>query len=371
MQTTFSPRFNGLDHLRTIAILLVFMYHYRAFSHPNWIDTYGRFGWTGVDLFFVLSGFLISNQLFHEIKIKGNFSLKAFFAKRFFRIIPPYFFTLMLYFCFPIFRERESLSPLWKFLTFTQNYGLDVINKGTFSHAWSLSIEEQFYLILPFSLLLFIKSKTLKYLKVIIFIIILFSILARYFSWLEYVVPNLNSDEFWKIWYMKIYYPTHTRLDGLAVGVWIGYLFQYSSKFRKLIDANGNLFLLLGLAFLALSFWICSDQSSEFASVFGFTFVAVSYGLIVISAVSKSSFLDKSKSYFTTQIANLSFAIYLSHKGIIHIIQSLIEYYEISISENLLLIICLIGCILGGLFYRYFIEKPSLKLRNKSTNLAL
>lgn len=170
---------------------------------------------------------------------------------------------------------------------------------------------------------------------------------------------------------MKIYYPTHTRLDGLAVGVWIGYLFQYSSKFRKLIDANGNLFLLLGLAFLALSFWICSDQSSEFASVFGFTFVAVSYGLIVISAVSKSSFLNKSKSYFTTQIANLSFAIYLSHKGIIHIIQSLIEYYKISISENLLLIICLIGCILGGLFYRYFIEKPSLKLRNKSTNLAL
>lgn len=195
MQTT-SARFNGLDHLRAIAILLVLMYHYRAFMHPDWIDTYGRFGWTGVDLFFVLSGFLISNQLFQEIKNRGNFSLKSFFTKRFFRIIPPYFFTLLLYFCFPFFRERESLSPLWKFLIFTQNYNLDVINKGTFSHAWSLCIEEQFYLILPFSLLLFIKSKTLKYLKFIIFIIIIFSILARYFSWQEYVFPNLNSGEF-------------------------------------------------------------------------------------------------------------------------------------------------------------------------------
>ena len=52
MQTT-SARLNGLDHLRAIAILLVLMYHYRAFMHPDWIDTYGRFGWTGVDLFFV------------------------------------------------------------------------------------------------------------------------------------------------------------------------------------------------------------------------------------------------------------------------------------------------------------------------------
>lgn len=89
MQTT-SARFNGLDHLRAIAILLVLMYHYRAFMHPDWIDTYGRFGWTGVDLFFVLSGFLISNQLFQEIKNRGNFSLKSFFTKRFlesFRLI--------------------------------------------------------------------------------------------------------------------------------------------------------------------------------------------------------------------------------------------------------------------------------------------
>jgi peptidoglycan/LPS O-acetylase OafA/YrhL len=110
-----SERLYGLDHLRAAAIILVLMYHYRAFEHPLWIDSVGRFGWTGVDLFFVLSGFLISGQLFKEIDTKGSLRLKTFYIKRFFRIIPPYLFTLFLYFAIPLFREREALSPLWKF----------------------------------------------------------------------------------------------------------------------------------------------------------------------------------------------------------------------------------------------------------------
>lgn len=76
---TPSERLNGLDHLRALAIILVLMYHYRAFGHPAWIDTIGRFGWIGVDLFFVLSGFLISGQLFNNIKVFHNIHLKSFY----------------------------------------------------------------------------------------------------------------------------------------------------------------------------------------------------------------------------------------------------------------------------------------------------
>lgn len=140
MITKHSERFNGLDHLRALAIVLVLLYHYRAFKHPVWIETVGRFGLTGVDLFFVLSGFLISGQLFKDMKNGGSIDVKTFYIKRFFRIFPPYFFTVFLYFTFPVFREREALPSLWKFVSFTQNYGLDVINQGTFSHAWSLCI---------------------------------------------------------------------------------------------------------------------------------------------------------------------------------------------------------------------------------------
>jgi peptidoglycan/LPS O-acetylase OafA/YrhL len=72
MITERSERFYGLDHLRALAIVMVLLYHYRSFKHPEWVDTIGRFGWTGVDLFFVLSGFLISGQLFQEMSSKGQ-----------------------------------------------------------------------------------------------------------------------------------------------------------------------------------------------------------------------------------------------------------------------------------------------------------
>ncbi len=350
-------RFNGLDHLRALAIVLVLMCHYLAFRHPDWLDAVGRFGWTGVDLFFVLSGFLISGQLFRQIREYGIIDLKAFFTKRFFRIIPPFVFTLVLYFCFPFFREREALSPLWKFLTFTQNYGLDVVNKGTFSHAWSLCIEEQFYLLLPAILILFMKTGGFSKLKYVLVALLVISVLLRIFSWNYFVEPALESDDFWKIWYMYIYYPTHTRLDSLTIGVLIGFLYEYSVAFKKIIDSRGMLFFFAGLIMLALSFWLCYDQASREASVFGFTLVGLAYGLLVIAAISDSCFLSRTSLSWTRQLADLSFAVYLSHKGVIHIIQSVTE--QMNLSENQLLIVCLAGCLVAGLFYRYAIERPS------------
>lgn len=359
IMTERSERLYGLDHLRAVAILLVLLYHYRAFKHPGWIDSIGRFGWTGVDLFFVLSGFLISGQLFKEIEDKGSISLKTFYVKRFFRIIPAYFFTLFLYFTIPFFREREVLSPLWKFVTFTQNYELDVINRGTFSHAWSLCIEEQFYLILPLLLLILMPTKLFRYMAVLMIAVIGFSMAARLMAWNEFIAAaDPSSTDFWKLWYMKIYYPTHTRLDGLGMGVLIGYLMQYSSMFRRIVAGNGNKFFFLGIVLLGVSFWIGNEQASKTASVFGFTLVAVSYGIILMAAISQSSFLYRSKSYITAQLAALSYAVYLSHKGIIHIVQEFLEYFKFETSDNITILICLLSCILGGLFYRFVIEKP-------------
>lgn len=363
-----SEKLYGLNHLRAVAILLVLMYHYRAFKHPGWIDTVGKFGWTGVDLFFVLSGFLISGQLFKEIERSKSISLKTFFIKRFFRIIPPYLFTLFLYFSFPFFREREALSSFWKFITFTQNYGLDVINRGAFSHAWSLCIEEQFYLVLPLLLLVGIQTKMYRYTILFTFLLILFSLTIRYITWNISVIPVMETDDFWKVWYMKLYYPTHTRLDGLAVGVMISFLMQYSLKFQKMVHSNGNTLFIAGVVLLGVSFWVCNDQASQGASVFGFTCVALSYGIILMSAVSGSSFLSKSKSYITAQLAGLSYAVYLSHKGIIHIVQEALDYFNVETSGGISLCVCLLTCIAGGLFFRFVIERPSAKFKYSILN---
>ena len=104
----------GLDHLRALAISFVFIYHYGVmFSHPEWTHAISTFGWTGVDLFFVLSGYLISSQLFLKIAQEKTISFREFFLKRFFRIIPAYLTVVALYFIFPAIREKEGLAPLW------------------------------------------------------------------------------------------------------------------------------------------------------------------------------------------------------------------------------------------------------------------
>ena len=67
----------GLDHLRALAIIMVMLFHFRLFGHPDWVLSIGSFGWTGVDLFFVLSGYLIASQLFSRIANGKNISVSG------------------------------------------------------------------------------------------------------------------------------------------------------------------------------------------------------------------------------------------------------------------------------------------------------
>ena len=146
-----ASRANGLDTLRAGAITLVFMYHYMAFASGTPTFGWGSVvGWTGVDLFFVLSGYLIANQIFAGLARGATLSLGSFYARRALRTLPVFWLVLALYFLFPGVMGGNPPPPLWRFLTFTQNIGL---HSGTaFSHAWSLCIEEQFYLVLPLAL---------------------------------------------------------------------------------------------------------------------------------------------------------------------------------------------------------------------------
>jgi peptidoglycan/LPS O-acetylase OafA/YrhL len=89
-------RLHGLDHLRALAILLVMTHHYRS-GMPAWLEPVRNIGWTGVDLFFVLSGYLIGYQLLKEVKNTNTISFKRFYTKRFFRIIPAYVVVLIIY----------------------------------------------------------------------------------------------------------------------------------------------------------------------------------------------------------------------------------------------------------------------------------
>lgn len=357
----------GLDHLRAFAICIVFLFHYQIpfFGHPEWLQSFAKFGWTGVDLFFVLSGFLISSQLFFQIKNGTKISFKDFFLKRFFRILPLFWFVAAIYFLVPMFREREALPPLWKLLTFTQNFGLNIQDFGTFSHGWSLCVEEHFYFLLPI-VLIFLQSTNLfrkSYWVLVVFF--LFGFAIRFYSWENLYLPNINKDNAWLFWHKFIYYPTYNRLDGLLIGVSIAAIYQFLPNFWDKLSKFGNHFLALSLLILMSAYFLCEEEQSFYASIFGFPLIALGYGFMVLGSVCPTSFLYKWNSKFTTLIATLSYGIYLTHKGVIHLTQQLLLHFNVDINNNLTLIICILTCVLIAYILHKVIEKPFMELRTK------
>lgn len=355
----------GLDHLRAFAICYVVLFHYRLFGHPDWVNKAGEFGWTGVDLFFVLSGFLIAGQLFAVIAKGKAISMKEFFAKRFFRIIPPYLLMLFLYVAFPFLREREHMAPLWRYLTFTTNFGLDVSQTGTFTHSWSLCVEEQFYLILPLSILLFNYWGVGKKAAYLILALFISGFAIRYLNWHLWMEPNLNSDHFGALFNQFIYYPTYNRLDALLVGVSIAGLYTFYPKVKDWVNKNSIVIMLAGVILLIAAYFICSPQQTFITAIWGYPLIAIGYGLIVAAIVCPANFLYKVKSKVTAQIATLSYGIYLVHKLTIHLTQNLLEKTGIDKNSNLMMFCCILSSIAGALVLRYVIEKPSLKIRDK------
>ena len=354
----------GLDHLRALAIIMVFVYHYgRIFPHPEWTNAISVFGWTGVDLFFVLSGYLIASQLFLSLSVNKIISVKVFFIKRFFRILPAYFTVVALYFLFTALREREAPAPLWKYLTFTQNIGLDLRTQGTFSHAWSLCIEEQFYLLFPFILLILQHYKIQKGFWLLL-VLFLFGFVARLYSWYVLIYPHAGQDNFWVYWQEWMYYPTFCRLDGLVFGVSIAAIFQYQPLLKEWVMQHGNGFLTASLLVFCSAYFLCINQQIFSASIFGFPLVDFGYGLLVIGAISPNTFLYKIQSRATTKIAALSFAVYLTHKIIIHQTQEQFGKLNIGKESNLMFFICILTCLLGALLLNEIIEKPFLKWRS-------
>lgn len=364
-----TEKFNGLDHLRALAILFVFFFHYFIISggEPKWLPEYANFGWTGVDLFFVLSGFLISSQLFLKIKQEQKISYKEFFLKRFFRIIPAYLVVVGIYFIFPVFREKESLPPLWKFLTFTQNFGLNLKDFGTFSHCWSLCVEEHFYLFLPIILMVLQKFNLVSKSYWLLIVLFIGGFAIRIFSFENLYLPKLNDENSWLYWYKYIYYPTYNRLDGLLVGVSIAGVYVFAPNILNKISKYGNLLFAISLLIITGAYFLCKDQMTFNASIFGFPIIAIGFGFMVLSAICPTSFLYQWNSKLTTFLATLSYAIYLTHKGVIHTTHLILK--DFIIDNNIMLVICILTCIGFAYLLHLIVEKPFMKVRTKIINL--
>ena len=354
-------RISGLDTLRAVAIILVLMCHYEIFvSHKPTFGFLGKIGWIGVDLFFVLSGYLISNQIFSSIVNQRVFSLKTFYYRRILRTLPNYLFVLGIYFLIPSFRENEILPPLWKFLTFTQNLNLNV---GTaFSHAWSLCIEEQFYLIFPILALLITYTRSRQLSWLIIIGVLGIGIILRSALWVYYVE---GSKSFTHAYYSKIYYSTWCRLDELVLGVSIGMLKNFhKNTWFKLLE-KGNILLLFGLIGSTITGYLfLKYHFNLLMTAIGYPLLAISFAALTVAALSPTSYLHQIKIPGAADLAIWSYATYLVHKPLMVITNTTLLKLNVNHPGLVVFIAMLVSVFSGWLLYSC-IEAPILRFRDK------
>jgi len=321
-------------------------------SMAGWL---GNNGLWGVDLFFVLSGFLIANQLFRSLANQGRFSFKQFYIRRIFRTWPNYFVVFLLYFFIPAVWEQPVMPPAWKFLTFTQNFGLGF---SAFSHAWSLCIEEQFYLVFPVIALALWRVRDRHLAIGTVLFVLIGGMIVRGALWLEFVQANTGQ------YFSMIYYPTWGRLDGLVLGVSIAAIKNFLPGSWMALQKYGNGILLGGLLILVLGFRLQGDRLQLTSTILGFPIVALGFMCLVIAALSPQSILARVKIPGASAISTLAFSLYLLHKQVFHLTGRLLDRAGIQ-GQIPFLILSLFASFLAASVLYMIIERPFLKIRDR------
>jgi peptidoglycan/LPS O-acetylase OafA/YrhL len=363
LSSPLATRANGLDTLRASAIALVFMNHYMAFVSGEPTFGWGSVvGWTGVDLFFVLSGYLIANQLFAGLARGETLSPRLFYARRAFRTLPAYWVVLSLYFLFPVFMGGHTPPPLWRFLTFTQNLGLQ---PGTaLSHAWSLCIEEQFYLILPLLLVAGARSASNRSQGwTLILSLLLVGVVSRSVLWFKYG-PHEPG------YYAHIYYSTLCRFDEFLPGVAVAMLKNFHQPLWQRVTRYGQRWLLIGAVIVVAQLY-CVYQYYDidgygytfWMTAAGYSLNAWAYALLVIAALSSNSWLARIRIPGAYHIALWSYSTYLSHKAVQIVLARNLKPFDLP-PAALACIILATAIVVGSLLY-YLVESPFMALRDR------
>jgi peptidoglycan/LPS O-acetylase OafA/YrhL len=316
---TSSSRLPGLDLMRALAILWVMPFHLRFTTMPSALNGIARTGWMGVDLFFVLSGYLIGSQLLRPYLSGKQPSLSGFYLRRAFRVLPAFLFVLLLYLLVPTFREAPRLSPVWQFLTFTENLRIDYLHDQAFSHVWSLCVEEHFYLFLPLLVLVLMHKPSFSKALATILAILLFGIVVRACVYHFQLRPLLSADDdtFTVRYVEKIYYPTYTRLDGLLMGVALAIIKTFRPAWWRILMTRGYVLLAAGLVVCSLAIWIFRDRFGFSGAVAGFPLLSLGLALIVASSLSPQCMLSRVRGFAVP--ATLAYSLYLTHKEIGHL----------------------------------------------------
>lgn len=351
----------GLDILRCFAILFVVIGHANLLV-PDKIAKYADLiVFDGVSIFFVLSGFLIGGILIKELeknKISFRFLLN-FWQRRWFRTLPNYFLVLLLLCLLQlIFKDDFNLREVSRYFVFSQN--LHTVHPEFFPEAWSLSIEEWFYLLTPTTIIAaswLLKLRTKNAVALTILMIIIASTVFRSYRYTHVAIDSLDA---WDIYFRK---QVITRLDSLMYGVMGAFLAFYHKmvwlRFKKPL-------FYIGLALLIVPRFVpVNSYGSVYFCVFSFSLNAFATLLLIpyLSSVTTGS----GRLYKTiTYISLISYSMYLINFSIIMvwIMGNLPSEGFPFIFVLRYGIFWLLTITLSILLYKYF-EIPTTKLRDR------
>ncbi len=292
-----------LDGLRAFAVLAVLAYHLnlKGFS----------LGWTGVLLFFVLSGFLITGILLDSRDRPGY--LRNFYLRRALRIFPIYYLALAGIAAVALW-QRQNVGDLAYYLTYTQNYLLGFTNftagfPTMFNHSWSLAVEEQFYLLWPAAILLLDRRK----LQVAVPAMLALGLLSRALALLALHNPTVVPT--------VIYTALPTQMDSLAVGAGLALLVRSGMKLETLARRALWTCLLAGAALFWLidttgvsNYWHVSGWATQIRNLPMQTLTSLFWGGLLAFVVLGDNLLSSIfRLGFLRHIGKISYGIYIYH----------------------------------------------------------
>lgn len=369
MHANMSKRIFGLDLMRAVAICLV------VFSHISWIvpkaqgfipDLMGVAGVLGVEIFFVLSGFLIG-RIIYRLYLSKDFSFKSlsyFWVRRWFRTLPNYYLALIINIVVVLYIGMELPSNLWQYGVFLQNFASEI--PPFFMESWSLSIEEFAYIIGPLLLYLtlFVKtklSKSKQFLYVTLLVIVVFIITKWIYAMNDDVKTMTN-------WNMSLKAVVIYRIDAIYYGVLAAYVSILKPKFWKKIrhlTSVLGLLLLFGLNIVVPMKFIFIESYPIFWNLWYLPLNSIAI-MLTLPLLSQITVAPKLICKPITFISLISYAMYVLHYSII---LQLLKYYlptdDLPNFDTCVYILVYVSLTIlcSYIMYRLF-EKPMTNLRD-------
>jgi len=358
MQPT-SSHLPGLDTLRALAIAWVLMSHYSGFvSGEPTFGWMGRVGWAGVDLFFVLSGYLIGRQIAMPLVRHETWSAGHFLARRLLRTLPNYLVVLLVYQLFPgppI--GGHGGPPPWRYLTFTQNFGLAY--GQMFTHSWSLCIEEQFYLVLPLAALAFARTRRAPWLAWAgLAAGVALGVIAR---GIAHVRDGHDAFD------AAVYYSTFCRADELLPGVAIAVLEAFHPTLFERVRRHGHALLAVGVLASVGALWAIATESAGamLTTLLGYSVLAISLAILVLAALGPASWLHRARVPGAAPLALWSYAIYLVHKPLFMALAPQLPRWGLDARSWPVILAVMAAGIAGGWVVFRLVETPFMRLRSR------